>query len=85
LWISPLPKRVWRVLQHKKIKKRKKEKEEIVHFNPHIERERKRNCSILSKCGVKILVEFGNLAYGYHTLGSVSTLTNFFFLISKIN
>jgi hypothetical protein len=47
LWISPLPRRVWQVLHHKgkKMKKKEeedKEEEEMVHFKPHIERERKR-------------------------------------------
>jgi hypothetical protein len=42
LWISPLPKRVWRVLHHKGKNEEgdKEEEEEMVHFNPHIERAR---------------------------------------------
>jgi hypothetical protein len=39
LWISPLPKRVWRVLHHKG-KNEGDDEEEMVHFNPHIERAR---------------------------------------------
>jgi hypothetical protein len=49
LWISPLPKRVCQVLHYVK-----KNKNKNVHFNPHIERERKRWVSWVKKDRLKL-------------------------------